>query len=97
MGPVSDQNSGSSGACPVLTKPLWFEYSFLTACGFCWGVRFPLLAGLRKTRPAQWEAGTGMMAMQFTDPISFLLIPVGLSVAFMAWVFWNLGKDYHRR
>lgn len=25
-----------------------------------------------------------------------LLIPVGMSVTFMVWVFWNWGKDYHK-
>jgi hypothetical protein len=30
-----------------------------------------------------------------------LLVPVGLAVAFLGWVFWNFGKEsrkeYHRR
>ena len=33
----------------------------------------------------------------YLDFNSLLLIPLTLSVAFMAWVLWNLGKDYHRR
>jgi len=35
--------------------------------------------------------------MQTLDLTSLFLIPVGLSVAFMAWVFWNFGKERQKR
>jgi hypothetical protein len=35
--------------------------------------------------------------MHAQDLTAFLLIPVGLAVAFMVWVFWKFGQDYKKR
>jgi hypothetical protein len=35
--------------------------------------------------------------MHTLDFSALFLVPVGLAVAFLAWVFVGLGKDYNRR
>jgi len=38
-----------------------------------------------------------MIAMFALDFTAYVLIPVGLAVAFMVWVLWNFDQEYRKR
>lgn len=72
-------------------------YKALRDCfPYPYGSRCLLKKGLSAASPAPSGRQEGAAIVQNSQLDFLFLLPIGLAVAFLLWVFWNLVKQMHR-